>query len=200
MAFVWLDRWLTVWSWADYLTTLNVFTHSKMRRLIFFYSYFYWNIVTLQCYVSFCCTAKWVSYMYTSIPYFFKFPSRPLICTTYMCYEVCGNRLNSKAASTCLACTTSPFDTKFKTCHCPTFWTPQYLYHLIYTKGFLGSSDGKESACNAEDPGSIPGSGRSPGKGNGYPLQYSCLENSMDRGAWWATVHGVAKSQTPLSD
>ena len=60
--------------------------------------------------------------------------------------------------------------------------------------GFPGGSDGKESACNRGDLGLIPGSGRSPGKGNGYPLQYSCLENSMDRGAWWATVHGVAKS------
>ena len=55
---------------------------------------------------------------------------------------------------------------------------------------------GRESACNAGDPGSIPGLGRSPGEGNGNPLQYSCLKNSMDRrGAWWATVHGVAKSQ-----
>ena len=60
--------------------------------------------------------------------------------------------------------------------------------------------DGKESACNAGDLGLIPGSGRSPGEGNGYPLQCSCLENPMDRGAWWATVHGVAKSQTRLSD
>ena len=50
------------------------------------------------------------------------------------------------------------------------------------------------------DPGLIPGSGRSPGEGNGNPLQYYCLENPMDRGAWWATVHGVAKSQTQLSD
>ena len=54
----------------------------------------------------------------------------------------------------------------------------------------------KASAYNARDMGSIPGSGRSPGEGNGNPLQYSCLENHMDRGAWWATVHGVAKSQT----
>ena len=54
----------------------------------------------------------------------------------------------------------------------------------------------KESACNVGDLGSIPGSGRSPGEGNGNPLQYSCLENSMDGGAWWATVHGVAKSRT----
>src|SRR5574341_1343706 len=63
--------------------------------------------------------------------------------------------------------------------------------------GFPGGSDGKESACNAGDPGSIPGSGRSPGEGNGYPLQYSYLENCMDRGAWQATVHGVTKSQIP---
>ena len=57
---------------------------------------------------------------------------------------------------------------------------------------FRGGSDGKESACNAADPGLIPGLGRSPGERNSYPLQYSCLENSMDRGAWRATVHGVA--------
>ena len=59
-----------------------------------------------------------------------------------------------------------------------------------------GGSDGKESACNAGDQGLIPEPGGSPGEGNGNPLQYSCLENSMDRGAWRATVHGAAKSQT----
>ena len=64
--------------------------------------------------------------------------------------------------------------------------------------GFPGGSDDKESACNAGDRALIPGSGRSPGEGNGNPLQYSCLECSMDRGAWWATVHGVVKSQTHL--
>ena len=58
----------------------------------------------------------------------------------------------------------------------------------------------KASACNVGDLDSIPGSGRSPGEGNGNPLQYSCLENPMVGGAWWATVHGVAKSQTQLSD
>ena len=63
------------------------------------------------------------------------------------------------------------------------------------TGGFPGDSDGKESACNA-DPGLIPGLGRSPGEGNGYLLQYSCLENPMGRGAWRPTVLGVAKSQT----
>ena len=61
-----------------------------------------------------------------------------------------------------------------------------------------------EFVCNAEDrdrrPGLIPGLGRSPGEGNGNPLQYSHLENPMDRGAWWATVHGVANSQTQLSN
>ena len=68
------------------------------------------------------------------------------------------------------------------------------MLHIIW--GFPGSPDGKESACNAGDPGSIPGSGRSSGEGNGYPLQCSCLENSMDRGIWRATVHGVAKNRT----
>ena len=58
--------------------------------------------------------------------------------------------------------------------------------------GFPHSSIGKESACNAGDLGSIPGPGRSSGEGNGNPLQYSCLENPMDRAAWWATVHGAA--------
>ena len=57
--------------------------------------------------------------------------------------------------------------------------------------GFPGGSDGKESACNAGNLGLIPGSEKSPGEGNGTPLQYSCLENPMDRGAWWATVYGV---------
>ena len=65
---------------------------------------------------------------------------------------------------------------------------------------FSGGSEDKVSACNVGDLGLIPGSGRSPGEGNGNPLQYSCFENPMDVGAWWATVHGVAKSQTRLSD
>ena len=65
---------------------------------------------------------------------------------------------------------------------------------------FPGGSEGKESACNVGDPGLIPGLGRSPGEGNGHPLQYSCLKNSMDRGTWQTTIHGVAKSQTQLSD
>ena len=67
-------------------------------------------------------------------------------------------------------------------------------------RGFSGGSDGKESTCNAGDPGSIPGLGRSPRGGHGNPLQYSCLENPMKRGTWWATVHGVANRWTRLSD
>ena len=66
--------------------------------------------------------------------------------------------------------------------------------------GFPGGSDGKESACNAGDPGSTPGLGSSPGEGNGNSLQYSCLENPMDGGAWRATVHRIAKIQTRWSD
>ena len=66
--------------------------------------------------------------------------------------------------------------------------------------GFPGVSEVKASACNAGDLGLIPGSGRSLGEGNDNPLQYSCLENPMDGGGWWATVHGVPKSRTRLSD
>ena len=78
-----------------------------------------------------------------------------------------------------------------------------YLFILFllwwFTLGLPYSSDGKESACNAGDPDSIPGSGRSPEEVNGNPLQHSCLENSMDRGAWKATVHRVTKNWTQLS-
>ena len=70
-----------------------------------------------------------------------------------------------------------------------------WFYHP-YNSGVPSSSDGKESASNAGDLGSIPGLGRSPGEGNDNPLQYPCLENPMDRGAWWATVHGAAESDT----
>ena len=70
-------------------------------------------------------------------------------------------------------------------------WTPLLL---------ISSSDGKESACNAGDLGLTPGSGRSPGEGNGNPFQYSSLENYMDGGTRWATVHGITKSQTGLCD
>ena len=65
---------------------------------------------------------------------------------------------------------------------------------------FPVGSDGKESACNVRDPGLIPESGRSPGEGSGNPLQYPCLENPVDRGAWRATAHGVTKSRTRLND
>ena len=84
-----------------------------------------------------------------------------------------------------------------------TFYTMHYfsLFYLLYTwtyivhlvLGFPGGSDGKGSACNTGDPGSIPGLRKSPGEGNGNPLQYSCLKNSIDRGAWQATVDGGLK-------
>ena len=78
------------------------------------------------------------------------------------------------------------------------------LFELEFSQGicpgFLCSSAGKESACSAGDLSSIPGLERSPGEGNGNPLQYPCLENLMDRGAWWAEVHGVAKNRARLSD
>ena len=67
-------------------------------------------------------------------------------------------------------------------------------------RGFPDSSVGKESACNVGDLSSVPGLGRSLGEGDGYPFQYSCLENFMDRGAWWTTFHGVAKSRIRLND
>ena len=82
-------------------------------------------------------------------------------------------------------------DALFPFCMCP-----------LPARGFPGGTNGKNSPANAgdvRDVGSIPGSGRSPGGGNGNPLQYSCLGNPMDKGAWWATVHGAAKSQTQLS-
>ena len=69
---------------------------------------------------------------------------------------------------------------------------------LCLLLGFPGGSNSKESACNAGDPGSIPGLGRSPGEGNGNTLQSPCLENLADIGAWWAAIHGIAKSRAQL--
>ena len=74
------------------------------------------------------------------------------------------------------------------------------LSMIMFASGFPGGSDGKESACNAGVLALIPGLGRFPGGGNGYPLQYSCLESPMDRGAWRAAIHGVTKSCTWLSN
>ena len=76
----------------------------------------------------------------------------------------------------------------------------QRLQVSITRMGFPGGSEVKESTYNAGDPGSIPRSGRSPEEGNGNPLQYSFLDNTMDRRAWWAAVHGVTKSQIQLSN
>jgi len=73
------------------------------------------------------------------------------------------------------------------------------MFSCAYLPSVCGS-DGKETGCSAGDPGLIPGSGRSSGEGHSNPLQYSCLEYSKDRGAWWVTTHGVAKSWTQLSN
>ena len=81
------------------------------------------------------------------------------------------------------------------TCYLLSFWW-QPLWHVSFPDG----SNSKEFACHAGDPGSVPGLGKPPGEGNGNPLQYSCLENSTDRGACWALVHGMTKSRTRLSD
>ena len=82
------------------------------------------------------------------------------------------------------------------------FWTPFFPSSVGLSLGFLGGANGKESTCqwrSTKDKGSIPGLGSSLGEGNSYPLQYSCLGNPMDRGAWWVTAHGVEKSRTWLS-
>ena len=86
----------------------------------------------------------------------------------------------------------------------PSVWAQglQVQFNISLNKiwSFPAGSSGKESACPAGDADSTPGSERSPGEGNGNPLPYSCLENPMDRGAWWATVDGITKSRTLLSD
>ena len=79
-------------------------------------------------------------------------------------------------------------------------YTHTHTHVLCNIWGFPHSSVGKESACSAGEQGSIPGLGRSPGKGNGNPLQYPCLENPIDRGAWWGAAHGIAKSWAQLSN
>ena len=87
--------------------------------------------------------------------------------------------------------------------HCATWEAPQKVHNRRYRPsylGFPGGSDGKESGFNARDLGLIPGSGRSPGEGNGNPHLYSCLGNPVGRAAWWATVYRVTESQTGLSD
>ena len=92
------------------------------------------------------------------------------------------------------------FSTMTPFLHSSSLWAVFQPVTILTLWDFPGGSDGKESACNAGDLGSISGSGRSPGEGNGYPLHYSCLENSMDRGAWRATVYEITKSQTRLNN
>ena len=107
----------------------------------------------------------------------------------------CGNRLNVEADMRIQLSSVKPDIKEI----CKNV-NPISLSLIIIFLGFPGGTNGRESACNAGDVGWIPGLGTSPGGGHGNSLQYSCLGNSMDRGAWWATVHGVTKSQTQLSD
>ena len=92
----------------------------------------------------------------------------------------------------------NPFSLVQQYHHCSNLGSSSFPSRII-SPCFPGVSDGKQSACNVGDKGSIPGSGRSPEEGNGNPLQYSCLENFMDRGSWQATVDGIPKSQTWLT-
>ena len=92
------------------------------------------------------------------------------------------------------------YHSMFMSCASKTNSTSSSKENSLAISSFPYSSVSKESACSAGDPGSIPGLGRSPGEVNGNPFQYPCLENLMDRGAWWAAVHWVAKSQAGLLD
>ena len=111
-----------------------------------------------------------------------------------MLYSFCASSLNVKITSQ-----PSVFEF-YLTAPAKPYWRFQMSMYQSEVYGFPGGSEVKASACNAGDLGSIPGSGRSPGEGNGNPLQYSCLENPMDGGSWWAAVHGVTKSRTRLSE
>ena len=151
-------------------------------------------MVSLQCYVIFCCTAKWISCMYVYIYLlFFGFlyhwgPYRALrrvpvlynrfslVISLYIGVYIHQSQSPSSSHSSFSLWYPCVFSLHLCLCFC---FADRFTY--INQLGFPGSSAGKESTCNAGDPGSIPGSGRSPGEGKGYPLQYSGLENSMDR-------------------
>ena len=141
---------------------------------------FYWSIIALQCHVSFCCTTVWISYMNTYTPTLLSLP-KPQSHPSRSSQSTELSFLFYTIISTCISLEKSFFKS---------------FGHFL---GFPGGLDGKESACSAEDLGSIPGLGRSLEKRMANPLQYSSLENSMHRGAWWAAVHGVTKSKTRLS-
>ena len=114
------------------------------------------------------------------------------VLVTQLCLTVCDPMDCSPPGSSVLGISQARI--------CTYIYMHIFVCVYIITLSFPGGSDGKGSACNVEDLGLIPGSEKSLGEGNGYPLQYSFLENSMDREAWWATVHGVTKSQTRLSN
>ena len=155
------------------------YTLCKVVKVEVVFSFnFYWSVVDLQCCVSFRWKAKWISYAYTYIhPFFFKvsFPYRPL--------------QNIEPSSLC--CTVGSL---LVIC-----FIQSNVYIWAFQVALLVKNPPADAGRDPRDLGSIPGSGRSPEGGNGNPLQYSCLENSMDRGAWQATVYEVAMSWTQLN-
>ena len=145
--------------------------------------FFNWRIIALQYCVGFHHNIAWISHSYVYILTFWASLPSPIPPTTEH----------------------QPGLPVFYSSFPPVIWIthnsglPWWLnYTWLWTSLIVQMV--KKSACNARDPGSIPGVGRSPGEGNGNLLQYSCLENSMDRGVWWATVHGIAKSHTWLTN
>ena len=121
---------------------------------------------------------SWETFLTSPLPYLLLTPSLLLLDSSFFLL-LWSNDLKSKK-------------------HIPYFLL--YLSASLFDWGFLGGSDGKESSCNVGDPSSILQLGRSPGEGNGNPLQHFCLETSTTREAWQATVHGITKSQTQLSN
>ena len=129
--------------------------------------------------------------------------NREILTDAVQSHGVCGHQLHtSRKHATWTARLLWFVVTSFSFCLLFTsdHFSPFTFAWILYPQASLGGSDSKESAYNTEDLGSIPGLGRSPGEGNGNPLWYSCLGNSMDRGVWWGTVHGVAKSWTWVSN
>ena len=116
-------------------------------------------------------------------------------CINFISCILSSNKLTSKVSFCLCVCGTRNQDLQANLIRGHVSGNSSIIFY-----GPPGGSEGKESACNVGDPGSIPGLGISPRGGHGNPPQYSCLENSMDRGAWWVTVHGVTKSWTQLSN
>ena len=162
--------------------------------------------------VSFCCRTKWIRH--TSPPSWTSLPHpTPLGHHRAPSWALCANNIFSELSILHMVVYICPHKKEWNWVICRDVDGPRPFiqsevsqkekdkYILMHKYGiFPSGSEGKESACSAGDPGLIPELGRSPGEENGNPLQYFCLENSMDRGALWTTVHGVLKSWAWLSE